>query len=644
MLEFIRTHRRLMQFLLLLIIFPSFAFFGLESYTRMSDREAPVAKVAGQTITQQEWNAAQGRQLDRFRQMFGDQFNAAMFDTPEARQGVLDNLIGQKALAAYVADNYLTVSDDTVRKTIVEIQGLVGADGKFDKERYKQLLAAQGMTPDKFEAGLRRDLAIQQTNAVIQGTAFSPKAVASRIATLNQQVRNVQELPFTPAAFKSQATVTDAMLQDYYSKNAAQFEIPETIKAEYVVLSAELVEAQIKVSDADIKTYYEQNLARYKTEEQRRASHILINAGKTASAAEKANAKAKAEKLLAQLRKTPADFAKLAKENSQDPGSAERGGDLDFFGKGMMVKPFEDTAFKLKEGEISDVVESDFGYHIIRLTAIKPAAVRALAEVKDNIIDEIKRQQAGKKFADMSEQFTNMVYEQADSLKPVADKLGLKIDTVTSLTRKPNPALPKGAAYNQPKFLAALFADEATRNKRNTEAVEVAPHVLVAGHVIEYKPVTKSPLAEVKTVVEERVATIEAAQLAKKAGEAKLVEVRAGAAADFGAAIAVSRTKGDSVPGPTLAAIMKADISKLPAYVGVSLPGRGYSIYRINSVSADVVDEVNLKAEQQQVDEYLAAQEMSAYLAVMKKRAKAEILKPVAAAKSATTPATAPAQ
>jgi len=641
MLEFIRTHRRLMQFLLLLIIFPSFAFLGLESYTRMSDRDEPVAKVAGQTITQQEWTAAQSRQLDRFRQMFGEQFNPAMFDTPEGRQGVLDNLIAQKALAAYVADNNLTVSDDTVRKTIVEIQGLTDADGKFDKERYKALLAAQGMTPDKFEAGLRRDLAIQQTNAVIQGTAFSPKTVATHIATLNQQVRNVQELPFTPAAFKSQVKLTDAMLEEYYKKNAAQFEIPETVKAEFVLLSGELVESQIKVDDADINGYYEQNLARYKTEEQRRASHILISAGKAASVGEKANAKAKAEKLLAQLRKTPADFAKLAKENSQDPGSAERGGDLDFFGKGMMVKAFEETAYKLKEGEISDLVESDFGYHIIRLTAIKPAATRSLAEVKENIVDEIKRQQAGKKFAEMSEQFTNMVYEQSDSLKPVADKLGLKIETVASLTRKPNPALPKGAAFNQPKFLAALFADEATRNKRNTEAVEVAPNVLVAGRVLEYKPVTKTPLAEVKPVVEDRVTNIEAEQLARKAGEAKLAEVRSGAAAEFGANLAVSRNKADGIPGQAMAAIMKADITTLPAYVGVSLPGRGYSIYRINSVAADAVDEVNMKAEQQQVDEFLAAQEMAAYLGVVKKRAKAEILKPVAAAKPAT--ATAPA-
>ena len=181
------------------------------------------------------------------------------------------------------------------------------------------------------------------------------------------------------------------MAEEYYKQHPAQFELPETVKAEVVVFNPDIVEARIEVSEADIKAYYEQNLARYKTDEQRRASHILIAAGKDAAAADKAAAKAKAEKLLAQLRKSPNDFAKLAKENSQDPGSAERGGDLDFFGKGMMVKPFEDAAYALKEGEISDVVQSDFGFHIIRLTAIKAASTRSLAEVKVNITDEIGR-------------------------------------------------------------------------------------------------------------------------------------------------------------------------------------------------------------------------------------------------------------
>ncbi len=634
MLEFIRTHRRLMQLLLLLIIFPSFAFFGLESYMSMGDRDQAVAKVAGQEITQREWDAAQARQLERMKQMFGDQFNPAMFDTPEAKMGALENLIAQKSLSKNVADNHLTVSDEAIRKTILSIPGLTDDKGNFDKARYEQLLAAQNLTPEKFEASLRHDLAMQQVNAAIQTSAFAPKSVAERIAVLNQQKREIQELALTVQEFKSQVKVTDEMLQAFYDKNAAEFAIPDMVKAEFVVLAAPVIEQQVTVTDEDIKKYYEQNAARYKTDEQRRASHILVKAAKDAPAAEKAAAKAKAEKLLAEVRKNPNDFAKVAKANSDDPGSAERGGDLDFFGKGMMVKPFEDTAYALKEGEISGVVESDFGFHIIKVTAIRPASTRPLAEVKTNIEDEIRRTEAGKKFASMVETFSNMVYEQPDSLKPVADKLGLKIDTVSGLTRQPNPALPRAAAYNQPKFLSALFADDALKNKRNTEAVEVGSGIYIAGHVVEHKPASQKPLSEVRAQIEERVVAIEAEKLAQAAGEKKLAELKAGGSAEFGATRSVSRTNFNGAAGPVVAAVMKADATRLPAYVGVPIAGRGYSIYRINSVDNQVADVESLKAEQDQVNEFLSAQEMAAYLGVVKKRAKAEILKAASTAKA----------
>ena len=640
MLEFIRTHQRLMQFILLLIIFPSFAFLGIESYLRMSDKEPPVAKVAGQNITQREWDAAQARQIERFKQVFGEQFNQNMFDSPEARQGVLENLLAQRAMSSHVVENNLTVSNDTLRNTIAEIPGLKNPDGQFDKQRYQQLLAAQGLTPEKFEAGLRHDLAVQQINTVVQGTAFSPKSVVARVSSLNQQAREVQELVLTLQSFRSQVKITDAMAEEYYKQHPAQFELPEIVKAEVVVFNPDVVEARIVVSDADIKAYYDQNLARYKTDEQRRASHILIAAGKDAPAADKEAAKAKAEKILAQLRKSPNDFAKLAKENSQDPGSAERGGDLDFFGKGMMVKPFEEAAYALKEGEISDVVQSDFGFHIIRLTALKAATTRPLSEVKANITDEIRRQQVGKKYSEMAEIFTNMVYEQPDSLKPVAEKLGLKIETISGLTRKPTTAYPKTAAYNQPKFLSAIFSDEATKNKRNTEAIEVGPRFLIAGRVVDYKPVTHSPLAQVRQQVEESIMLLETEKLALKTGEAKLAELRNGGTAEFSAAKAISRNNNSSTPPPAVYAIMKADANKLPAFVGVNLGGMGYRIFRINKIVEQPADEASAKSEEQQVNEFLAAQEMAAYLGVIKKRANAEILKPaaVAKAKSETAP------
>lgn len=631
MFEFIRTHRRLMQFALLLFIFPSFAFFGLEGYTSFREGDNAIAKVAGQTITQQEFDNAQREQMERLRQMFGGQFDPKLLDTPEARQNILDGLIAQRVIAAEAAKNNLSVSDQALQQNILAIPGLTGADGKFDVERYKSLLAAQGMTPAMYEARLRQDLSLQQVSGGVEGTAFAPKTVANRLSDLNDQQREVQEILFKASDFASQVKVTEEMLKAYYEKNAKQFEVPEQVKAEYVVLNDDVVASQITVSDADIKSYYDQNASRYTEEEQRRASHILIKADKSASAADKAAAKEKAEKLLEQVRKNPADFAKFAKENSQDPGSAERGGDLDFFGKGMMVKPFEDAAFKLKQGEISDVVESDFGYHIIQLTAVKPATAKTLDEVKGQIAADIKKQLAAKKFAELAEQFNNTVYEQAESLKPVAEKLNLKIETVSGLTRTPNPATAPTAPYNNAKFLAALFSDESIKNKRNTEAIEVAPNTLIAGHVIEYKPVARRPFEEVQATVRERVVQEEAAALAKKAGEAKLAKLKSGDdASGFGETKMVSRTKTQGITPAAVPAVMKADTSKLPAFVGVDLGAQGYGVYRITKVSQPATtDTARRQGEQQQIANALAQQEALAYLEALKKKSEIEILKPV---------------
>lgn len=634
MLEFVRTHKRLMQFLLLLFIFPSFAFVGLESYTRSQEGDNSVAKVAGQSISQAEVDAALQQQMEQFRQMFGPQFDSKMFDTPEVRKNVLDGLIARRALAAEAKRDNLSVSDQAVQQSILATEGLTTPDGKFDLDRYKSLLAMQGMTPATYEASLRQDLAVQQINAAIQNTGFAPKTVAVRLSAISNQEREVQELLFKAADYVSQVKVSDDMLKQYYDKNGSQFAIPEQASAEYVVLNQDAINAQITVTDEDIASYYEQNKKRYTVEEQRRASHILIGLKKDASAADKAAARTKAEKILAQLRQTPGDFAKLAKENSDDPGSAEKGGDLDFFGPGMMVKPFEDAAYKLKQGEISDIVQSDFGFHIIRVTEIKPGSVKPLDQVKSEIAAEIKKQKFAKKYAELAEVFTDTVYEQADSLKPVADKLKLKIETTANLTRQPNPALTANAPFNQAKFLTVLFSDEVIKNKRNTEAVEVAPNTLIAGRIIEYKPSSRRPFEEVKPVIRERVMQTEAAKLARQAGEARLAALKAkDDASGFSATKTVSKAKADGIDRVALEAVMKADASKLPAFAAAELPQQGYAVYRIVKVTLPTpADPAQRQAEQQQINNALAQQEMHAYLDVLKQKAKVKLLKPVTAA------------
>ena len=632
MFEFIRTHQRLMQFLLLLIIFPSFALVGLESYSRFGDAENAIAKVGKQTITQSDYDAAQREQMERFKQMFGAQFDAKMFDTPEARQGILDNLIAQRALSSEAMSKNLTVTDSTIQQSIVAIPGLMGPDGKFDGERYRALLAMQGMTPAMYEQRLRQDLAMQQLNGSIQNTAFAPKAVAAHLSDINDQERVVRTLEFKIADFSAKVAVTPEMLKSYYEKNGGQFETPESAKIEYVVLNNAALADQVTVNDAEAAEFYEQNKKRFGVDEQRRASHILINAKKDAPAAEKAAAKAKAEQVLVQARKAPQEFATIAKANSQDLGTAANGGDLDFFGKGMMTPTFETAAFKLKQDEISDLVETEFGYHIIKVTSIKPATIKALDQVKPEIVADIKKQKAAKQYASLVETFTNSVYEQSDSLKGVADKLKLKIETASDVSRKPNPIVAANALYNNAKFLRVLFSDDVIKNKHNTEAIEVAPGTLIAGRIVDYRPVGKRAFADVEAQVRERVIANEAASLAKKAGADKLAALKAADSTEgFSADKAISRSKNAGMPTVALEALMKADASKLPSMVGVDLGAQGYAIYRIGSVvQAEKKDDARRQAEQQQIANAIAQQEMLAYLDVLKQKAKVKIIKPLA--------------
>jgi peptidyl-prolyl cis-trans isomerase D len=331
------------------------------------------------------------------------------------------------------------------------------------------------------------------------------------------------------------------------------------------------------------------------------------------------------------VRKNPADFAKIAKAKSEDPGSAEQGGDLGQIDKGVLVPSVENAIFKLKQGEISDLVESEFGYHIITVTSLKPAVVKPLDEVKTEVAAALKKQKAAKKYSELAETFTNTVYEQADSLKPVADKLGLTIQTAEGVSRTPSPQA-AAAPYNNAKFLTALFNNDSIKTKRNTEAVETAPSTLISGRIVDFKPASKRPLAEVDAQIRQRVTMEEAQKLAAKAGAEKLAALqKADDVKGFGPAKLVSRAKPDGVNGLALAQIVRADVSKLPAFVGVDIPGMGYGVYRIGKVQQPAdIDPARRKGEEEQIGNIVAQQDLYSYVQALKQKAKVKILKPVA--------------
>lgn len=625
MFEFIRTNKRWLYGVLLLLIIPSFVFVGMESY-QSNDTGTGVATVDGQKITQQQWEEAQRRQIDQARQMMGPQFDQKLFESAEAKQAILNNLVGERAINAELARAHITVGDAALQKQIMQIEQFRLPDGGFDMEGYKTALAAQGMTPAMFEQQLRRDLAVQQLSGSIQATAFAPRSVSGRLSDINDQEREVQELQFPLATYLPQVKVTDDMVKAYYDKNAQLFQIPEQIKAEYVVFDQSAVEGQVEVSDAEVADAYNKNIKNYTTPEQRTASHILITASRDASAADQAAAKKKAEAVLAEVRAKPNDFAAIAKANSQDPGSAQNGGDLGVVEKGLFVKSVEDAIYALKEGETSGLVQSEFGWHIIKLTGIKPATQKSLDDAKAEIAAELRKQKMASKYSELAELFTNTVYEQSDSLKPIADKLKLQVQTADNLTRTPNPALGE-APVNNAKFLTALFANDSVKNKRNTEAVEVAPSVLVSGRVVEFRPATKRALADVEAQIRQRVTLEEASRMAREAGEAKLKAARAsGDATGFGAATTVSRTRQPTINQTGAIAVLKADVSKLPAYVGVEVPGSGYAVYRIAKVSQPAEpDAARRKQESDQIGQLVGQQQMYDYVEALKTKAKAKI-------------------
>jgi peptidyl-prolyl cis-trans isomerase D len=626
MFDFVRNNKRLLQGVLLLLIIPSFVLVGVDSYQDRGDSGTGVAEVDGRSITQQEWDDAHRRQIDQARQQMGPQFDQKMFDTPEAKREVLENLVAERAVHAEIARSHLTVSDNAIAKAISDIGTFKKPDGSFDLDGYRAALAAQGMTPEAFEARMRRDMAIAQLAGSIQGTAFVPRSVASRISDINDQEREVQELVFPIAQYLPQVKVTDDMVKAFYDKNANLFLIPETVKAEYIVLDSAAVENQVTVSDAEVSQFYSANQQRFTTPEQRSASHILITKAQGAKPAEEAAAKAKAEAVLAEVRKNPADFAAIAKSRSQDPGSAEQGGDLGPVERGSLVKSVEDAIYSLKEGEVSGIVPSEFGYHIIKVTAVKPQVQKSLEEARAEIAAEVKKSKLSKRYSELAEQFNDSVYEQSESLKPTADKLGLTIQTAEGLGRKPNPAL-GGAPFNNEKFLAALYSTDAIKNKRNTEAVEVAPAVLIAGRVAEFKPATKRPLAEVEAAIRQRVAQEEALRLARQAGEAKLAAAKAsGDASGFGEVKVLARTREPAINPAGALAVFKADVTRLPAYVGVDLPGQGYAVYRIGKVSQPAqVDTARRAEEAQQIGGLVGQTELYNFVEAIKAKAKTKI-------------------
>ncbi len=628
MFDFVHENKRLVQILLALVILP-FALWGVSSYDRFRNSADVVATVDGAKITRQEFESSLSEQQDKMRQQLGEKFDPSLFENPGMKRAILDNLVSQHLLIKRAEAAGLYVPDDQVAQLIASI-GAFQQDGKFDKNRYITLLRSQNMTPLMFETRLRDELLQQQMQDTYTQNGFAANQVIDNIIRLNQQQRMVSVSPIEFKSFLSKAKVDEADIKKYYDQNQSEFQVPEQAKVNYVELSVDSLLAKVLVSKDDARKYYDEHQNEFSSPEERQAAHILITVNVNANQAMQDAAKAKAEKLLQQVKQAPSKFSEFAKKNSQDPGSAAKGGDLGFFGRGMMVKPFEDAVFALKVGEISGLVKSDFGYHVIKLIAIKPSRIVPFDEALNGIMNKLRQQKAAELFAEAAEKFSNTVYEQSDTLKPAAELAGAKIQQSGWLI--------KGESASEPwtaKMLQAIFSDEVVKGKRNTTAIEVAPNTLVAARILEYKPASVRSFSEAQEQIRQKLTHQRALQLAVAQGKAMLEELQKGGkpAVSWGATQTITRAQHGSLDIGLVRQIFQANPAKLPRYVGTEDPQNGFTLVRIDSVrDGEEINQAERVQYAQQLRQMIGEEMFRSYLADARQKASIKLNLPAESA------------
>jgi peptidyl-prolyl cis-trans isomerase D len=614
MLEAIRSRSQgwLAKLILILITVP-FALFGIDAYLKNAGSGASVAKVDGDKISIQEYRNAMQSLRDRM-QREGSKDLAAL-DSPAVKQSVLDRLINTRVLNAEVVDRKFKISNEQLTQFIIGLPEFQQG-GKFSQEVYDKLLSQNQMTPSQFENKMRGELLVEQVRDGIPGLAFTSSAVEESVLKVEHQQREVTVAEIKSKDFISQVKVDPAEVKAYYEKHKDKFKVPEQVKLEFVMLSANNLIPQMQVTDEESKKFYQENASKFQGDEQRRASHILIGFGASPTPASKAEAKKKAEQVLAEVKKNPTKFADLAKKYSQDPGSGEKGGDLGLFARGAMVKPFEDAAYSMKVGDVSGLVESQFGYHIIKLTEIAGKG-QGYDALKPQIRAELMYQKALAKFSEEAENFSSMVYEQSTSLQPAADAFHVPVQKSEWLSYADGAKF-----FKSDKLMTLVFTDEVLKDKRNTEAVEVSSNTLVAARVVDYKPSAPRSFDEVKAGIEDFLKIEKATKLAIDKGTTALADLKAGKAVtgiDWINSVVVDRKNAQGLTDLTMSNVFKINASKLPAYAGVADSKKGYLLIKVTGVQSKLTDdEAAKKAALVDLRTALAAEYGSAYLGALK--------------------------
>jgi peptidyl-prolyl cis-trans isomerase D len=629
MFQSFRNQKRWLMLVAMILIIPAFVFIGINGYSRLNPDANAIAKVDGKGIQPEEFDQAKRQFIENRRAEAEGNFDPSEFDTAEVNHAILYRLTTQRALNAEMQNRYVQVGENDAI-AVIKSAPAFQKDGRFEPQLYENFLAARGKSDQQFVYELRGDLAREMLINGVKQTVILPKTTLETLNKILREERVVRTMAFSPDAYLKDVKVTEEDVKAFYDKNAKDFTAPESLNIEYVVLSADTLKLKKKPNEDELLAFYEQNKTRYGQPETRRASHILITPDADEKDAAKADAaaKAKAESIFAEVKAHPDEFADYAKKESADTGSAEQGGDVDYFGKGQMVPAFENAVFQAKKGDIVGPVKSEYGYHIIKVTDVVPSGVKPFAEVKPEIVAQWEARARQEAFAESADNFANMVYEQSDSLQPAAEAFGLKIQKADGLTRSGFTNKSLDTPYINKRVIEELFSSESINEKRNIQSTEVASGTLVSARVVKHIPAHQLSFDEVKDQIQKELQLQKASALAQADGEKKLAALREKADLEgFSPEITVSRLQPNGQAPALVQAEMEVPPKSFPAFTGTKIWNGSYVISYVISSKVPSADDAGAKEIR---GEALTRQSMGdelAYYDALKKLYKLEILK-----------------
>jgi len=607
------------------------SFFGIEGYFN-SHVETFVAKIGKREVSQQQFQDAINRIRQQQRAQLGDQFDASVFDKPEFKQQVLDELINQQLLLQANEDLGMRVSDQALRDAIASQQAFQ-VDGKFSPDMYRAQLAGAGMSPQMYQDSLRNQMEGSLLQDAISGSTIVTPTDIDRYLDIRLQRRDIRYFVL-PRPTPDDSQVTDAQVQDYYKAHQADFMNPEQVSLKYVEVNGADLKADTQPTDEELKKRYQNELARFGMPEEREVSHILINVPKNATPAQQKTALDKAEKIATEA--TAANFAKLAQQDSDDLGSKLQGGDLGWLQKGVTNAAFDSAMFALQKGQISKPVLSDEGYHIIYLRDVRSGQTKPFEQVRDQLLKEATTGERDRVYNETAGKMTDLTSQNPGSLEPAAQALNLQVKETPLFGREGG----QGIAAN-PKLVAAAFSNDVLAAGNNSALINLGKNDSVVVRVNKHVPASAKPVAEVHDAIVQKLLDQRIADAASKKADVlvqrlskgeDIVALAKAEHADLQNANQAQRVQ-QGVPQPVLTQAFKTPhptADGKPQYANVELDHGTYAILAVDKVEAGDLSKLTADDRQQlyrQMVQVYGSMEAQGLVDMLKAKAKVEIAK-----------------